>query len=220
MTTALSSVLARIGAACRRSGREPGDVLLIAVTKGRDAETVRRLIVDEGHLVLGESRVQEWREKARGLADRGVEWHLIGHLQRNKVKYCADFRLIHSLDSERLADELERQGERLDHVFDVLVEVNVSAEPTKHGVDLARLPRFADYVLGLERVRLHGLMTMAPHEEDPEKSRPVFSALREARDRLGLVELSMGMSNDFEVAVEEGATMVRVGSALFEGEAA
>lgn len=193
---------------------------LIAVSKGRDVLEIERSILSEECRVLGESRIQEWREKAEKLASKGVEWHLIGNLQRNKVKYCRSFHTIHSLDSQRLADELQRQGERADHRFRVLAEVNVAEEESKRGVLPSEAERFVDYARALPNLEVAGLMTMAPWHEDQEVVRHVFAGLRELRDRLGVVELSMGMSNDFEIAIEEGATMVRVGTALFEGDEA
>lgn len=192
---------------------------LVAVTKGRSPEEVRAL-VDAGQGVLAENRVQAWREAAAPLTGRDVEWHLIGHLQRNKVRYCRPFALIHSLDSERLADALEAEGEKHAHVFDALLQVNVSGEASKHGVEPAALAGLLAHVRGLRYVRVHGLMTMAPYADDPETARPHFRALRELAGRHALGELSMGMSGDVEVAVEEGATLVRIGSALFEADAA
>jgi PLP dependent protein len=149
-----------------------------------------------------------------------VEWHLVGHLQRNKVKYCRPFALIHSLDSVRLAEALEEEGARHGHVFRTLVQVNVAGEASKHGVPPEEAEALVALVRTLEHVRVEGLMTMAPYAEDPERARPVFGALRALRDRLGLDALSMGMSGDVEVAVEEGATLVRVGSALFDPDGA
>lgn len=189
----------------------------MAVTKGHDADEIGRRIVEAGCRVLGESRVQEWREKAAQLKGHGIEWHLIGNLQRNKVKYCRPFHTIHSLNSRRLADELQRHGERFDHRFRVLVEVNLAGEESKRGAGLSDADALVDYARALPNVEVGGLMAMAPWHEDREGVRPVFAGLRGLRDKLGLVDLSMGMSNDFEVAIEEGATIVRVGTALFEG---
>ena len=213
----LEEVRGKIVAAARRAGRDPGEVKLVAVTKGHTPEEIEASVLRHGCSVLGENRIQEWREKAPALEGHEVEWHYIGNLQRNKVKYCAPFHTIHSLNSRRLADELQRQAQRLEHRFRVMVEVNVAGEETKQGVALAEAPELVEHARSLEGLEVAGLMTMAPHSEDPEASRPVFAALRELRDTLGLEELSMGMSNDFEVAVEEGATIVRVGSAIFDG---
>lgn len=216
----LASVRARIAAACARSGRSPDEVRLVAVTKGHDAEEVRARILAHGVRDLGENRAQEWRGKAEALPD-DVRWHFVGNLQRNKVKYLADRRvtLVHSLASARLAEEMSRQGARRGHAFRALVEVNVAGEASKQGLAPEEVEPLLARCAELDAVEVAGLMTMAPRARDPEATRPVFARLRELRDRLGLRELSMGMSRDFEVAIEEGATLVRVGTALFEDEA-
>jgi PLP dependent protein len=221
---ALAAVTERLAAACRRAGREPGAVALVAVTKGRSPDEVRALL-DAGQRVLAENRVQDWRALVDALGDDvptapPPRWHLIGHLQRNKVRFCRPFDLIHSLDSARLARALDEEGAKHEHVFRALVQVNVSGEASKYGVAPADLAALLDQVAALEHVRVEGLMTMAPFDPDPERARPVFAALRSLAQRHGLRELSMGMSGDFEVAVEEGATLVRIGSALFEGASA
>lgn len=213
-TAKLLTVQARLGAACRRAGRSPSDVTLIAVTKGQSAHSVRANVLAHGHAVLGESRVQEWRNKAAALP--GTEWHLIGNLQTNKVKYCRPFHTLHSLNSARLADALEAHGAKHGHVFRVLLEVNVAGEANKQGVPVGEAETLTRYAQNLPHLSVAGLMTIAPYHDDPEASRPVFRKLSDLRDALGLEELSMGMSGDFEVAAEEGATYVRVGSALFE----
>ncbi len=207
-------VVARIEAACRRAGRNPAEVTLVAVTKGHGPADSSRAVLRYGHRVLGENRIQEWLPKAAALPD--VEWHLIGSLQRNKVKYCRPFTLIHSLDSKRLADALQAAGERHDHRFAVLVEVNVAGEASKHGVAPEVAEELVRYARTLDQIEVRGLMTMAPLLPKPEHTRPYFRALRQLRDKLGVVELSMGMSGDFEIAIEEGATLVRIGTALFE----
>jgi PLP dependent protein len=209
----LARVQERIADACRRAGRDPGTVTLIAVTKGHGPDEIRRELLRHGHFALGENRVQEWQAKADALPE--AEWHFIGNLQRNKVKYCLPFALIHSLNSERLANEMQRQGERLGHVFRVLVEVNVAGEASKQGVGPEAAARLVRHAQSLSNLDVRGLMTIAPYHDDPEAARPHFRALRALRNELGLTHLSMGMSGDFEVAVEEGATMVRVGSAIF-----
>jgi len=215
----LADVRERIARACARAGRDPGDVQLVAVTKGHDAEAVRTALLDRGHRVLGESRVQEWRAKAEALGP-DVEWHLVGHLQTNKVRYCRGFTLLHGVDSARLIDALEADGERHGHVFPVLLQVNVAGERAKHGVAPAGLVDLVARVREATHVRLEGLMTMAPYDPDPEGARPVFRALRALAERHADGRTSMGMSGDFEVAIEEGATWVRVGSALFATEPA
>ena len=196
-----------------RASRDPAEVKLVAVTKGHTVASVQENVLATGHTVLGESRIQEWRKKAPEL--EVAEWHLIGNLQTNKVKYCRPFHTLHTLNSERLADALEVYGERKDHTFRVLLEVNVAGEANKQGVSLGEAAALAYYTESLPHVKLAGVMTIAPYSDDPETARPVFRTLRKLRDKLALEELSMGMSGDFEVAVEEGATYVRVGSALF-----
>lgn len=209
----LLEVQARIARACARVGRDPAGVKLIAATKDRSVEEIAAKVLCFGHRRLGENRIQEWRAKAARLKD--IEWHFIGNLQTNKVKYCHGFYLIHSLTSTRLAEALEREGAKRQHVFNVLVEVNLSGEATKHGVPAEEAEALVRYAQSLPHLNVQGLMTMAPYSKDPEAARPIFRELRRLRDKLGLLELSMGMSGDFEVAVEEGATYVRIGSALF-----
>ena len=210
----LPRILERMSAAAHRVGRDPTETALVAVTKGRTVGEIEREVLRYGHHILGENRVQEWRKKAFGL--EGVEWHLIGNLQRNKVKYCTGAHLIHSLNSRRLADALEAYGEKRDHLFRTLIEVNVSGEVSKQGVDPEGAPELLHYVRSLDHVTVEGLMCMAPYHPDPEAARPSFRTLRVLGERLKLDVLSMGMSSDFEVAIEEGSTLVRVGSALFE----
>jgi len=220
--TRLTGVHQRIEAAARRAGRDPAGVQLIVVTKNRSVDEIRAVLAC-GRYCLGENRVQEALEKIPQLpAD--VVWHLIGHLQRNKAKQAVrHFALIHSLDSERLAEALQCAAETENRIVEVLLEINVSGEESKFGLapDAAE-PLLAAIGRSFDRLRVRGLMTMAPLEADPESVRPVFRGLRELRDRLAtngysLPHLSMGMTNDFEVAVEEGATMVRIGTAIFEG---
>lgn len=210
----LQAVQARIIKACERAGRNPDDITLVAVTKGHDSDEIKRLLIDNHQRICAENRVQEWQGKYAELND--VEWHFIGNLQRNKVKYCLPFTLIHSLNSQRLADALQKHGEKHEHVFNVLVEVNVAGEDSKAGADLNDATQLVRYAQALTHVNVQGLMTMAPYSDNPEDARPYFKKLRELRDTLGLQDLSMGMSGDFEVAIEEGATLVRVGSALFQ----
>jgi len=210
----LADVRERIERACARSARDPRDVRLVAVTKGHDAAAVRSMLLDRGHRVLGESRVQDWRPKANVLG-ADVEWHLVGHLQTNKVRYCRPFALLHGVDSARLVDALEEAGSRHGHVFPVLLQVNVAGEASKYGVAPEGLPDLVARVRDCGHVRLEGLMTMAPYDPDPERARPVFRALRALAERHADGRTSMGMSGDFEVAIEEGATWIRVGAALF-----
>ncbi|WP_293170192.1 YggS family pyridoxal phosphate-dependent enzyme [Oceanithermus sp.] len=211
----LPEVLARIEAAARRAGRDPADVRLVAVTKGHDLAEIERKVLRYGDFPLGENRVQEARVKIAAWPER--EWHFIGPLQRNKVRYLRPFRLVHSVDSLRLAEALAARAEREGYRPRVLLEVNVAREPQKHGLDPSEVDAAVRAVRGLEPLELRGLMTMAPVAEDPQEVRWVFRELAQMARHLGLPELSMGMSGDFEVAVEEGATLVRVGRALFEG---
>ncbi len=210
----LTEVRARIGAACRRAGRSPSDVTLVGVTKGFPAEAVAEA-VSAGLEDCGENRVQEAAAKIATLAAMGIRprWHLIGHLQTNKVKTALGlFAILHSVDSLRLARELRA---RATQPVPILLEVNVSQEASKFGFSVGELPNAASAISALPNLDVRGLMTVAPFSHDPETARPFFRQLRELRDATGLRELSMGMTDDFEVAIEEGATMVRVGRAIF-----
>ena len=217
---ARGAIVARIEAACRRAGREPGQVTLVAVSKTVPAPRVRAM-VEAGQTVFGENRVQEALPKM-GEVGPPARWHLVGHLQRNKARHAVGaFDLIHSVDNLELAREIDRRARARGIVQPVLVEVNVAAEDTKEGVAAAALPALLEGVAALPAVDLQGLMAIPPPSEEPEASRPWFRALarlrEEAVQRLGrpLPHLSMGMSDDFEVAIEEGASLVRVGRALF-----
>lgn len=219
----LEQVHRTIGGACERSGRCPEAVRLVAVTKTVGAEAVRALF-ELGQRDFGENRPRNGCGKVGALAEPEARWHFIGHLQRNKVKdVLPAFGTVHSLDSVRLARQMQRIAEEQDLQPTVLLEVNISGEASKHGIEAREAPGVADEVLQMDRLRLAGLMTMAPLVEDPEETRVHFRGLRTLRERLehhtgeDLPELSMGMSNDYAVAIEEGATQVRVGSALFRG---
>jgi hypothetical protein len=230
LTEGLQAVEDRLQSACRRAGRSRRDVTLVAVTKTVSAD-VAALLPGLGVLDLGESRPQElWRKSAALAGHPTVRWHLVGHLQRNKIERTLPrVHLIHSVDSERLLAALEAEAARRGQTVPVLLEVNASGEPAKHGFRPEALAGLPAAIERLGHVQVCGLMTMAALEADPQQCRPTFARLRQLRDQLAdqvppphrLVELSMGMSNDFEVAVEEGATLVRIGSALFErlGEA-
>jgi pyridoxal phosphate enzyme (YggS family) len=212
----LGSLEDRLRAACRRAGRPRDAVTLVAVTKTVSAETAA-LLPELGVPDLGESRPQELWHKA-ALLPATVRWHLVGHLQRNKVERTLPLvRCVHSVDSVRLLAALEQEAAKRQQAVEALLEVNASREANKHGFAPEEVPGLAPQFAGLRWVRVRGLMTMAALEDDPERCRPTFALLRGLRDRLGLEHLSMGMSNDFEVAVEEGATLVRVGTVLFEG---
>lgn len=222
ISDSLSILRGRIAAASARAGRDPREVKLVAVSKNIDVERIV-LAVDAGVRDFGENRVQEAAEKIpRVHAD--VTWHFVGHLQRNKAKDAVElFSLIHSLDSIRLARELDRRCEMADSTIDLLLQVNISGEATKFGVppEMARdvLLEIARY----ERLRVRGLMVIAPYSDNPEDARPWFSQARQLMRELGRLsisnvsmdELSMGMSGDYEVAIEEGATIIRVGTAIF-----
>ncbi|WP_448568346.1 YggS family pyridoxal phosphate-dependent enzyme [Thermus sp.] len=207
----LPEVLERIARACRRAGRDPGEVRLVAVTKGRTVEEIREKVLRYGAFPLGESRVQEALKKMEVLQ---AEWHLIGPLQRNKAKFAPRFHLIHSLDSLRLAEALEGVGAKAGVRLRVLVEVNLGREPQKHGFLEEELPEALARVREMPHLEVLGLMTVPPLGPE-EVVRPIFRRLSQLADRFGLPERSMGMSEDYAWAVEEGATMVRVGRALF-----
>ncbi|HYN85981.1 MAG TPA: YggS family pyridoxal phosphate-dependent enzyme [Pyrinomonadaceae bacterium] len=222
----LEAVRRRIDAAARRAGRDPREVTLIAVTKTHPAAVVREAIA-AGARDLGENRVQEAAAKVEELGDeaRAARWHLIGHLQSNKARRAAElFDCVHSVDDAALVRRLERICAELGRErLDALVQVDLAGEATKEGVAEAALAEVIEAFAACERVRLVGLMTLPPFFDDAERARPFFRRLRELRDEWRARgafgseagALSMGMTNDFEVAVEEGSTMVRVGTALF-----
>ncbi len=219
----ISHVYKRISHAAMRAGRDPSEVVLIAVTKTVPAERIKEA-VDLGIRLIGENRVQEAKEKIERLRDElpeTVQWHMIGHLQKNKVRPAVMlFDMIQSVDSIELARKINRVAADFGKVQRVLIQVKLSEEETKHGVSEEALEALVEEVLSLENLSLEGLMTIPPFFEDPELVRPYFRRLRQLRDKLNekgyrLKELSMGMSGDYEVAVEEGATMVRVGTAIF-----
>ena len=211
----LASVRGRIADACRRAGRSPDSVTLVAVTK-TVSPAVAAVALDLGMTDLGENRPQELWKKSAAL--HAARFHLIGHLQRNKIDRTVPLtHLVHSVDSERLLDALDAFGRSRNRAVPILLEVNCSREASKGGLSPDALLALSDKALSLTGVSVRGLMTMAAYHDDPELCRPAFAELRRLRDRLGLAELSMGMSNDFEVAIEEGATLVRVGTTLFEG---
>src|SRR5215510_2465723 len=210
----IERVTERVARAAERAGRRAEDVLLIGVSKTVDVERIRQGVA-AGIRALGENRVQEAKDKVAVLG-RPVPWHLIGHLQTNKAKEALQlFDLIHSLDRIDLARELDRRARAAGRAVDVLVEVNVGAEPSKGGWSPAAVPTALDALTALGHLRVRGLMAIPPEVARPEDARPWFRELRTLAQRHGLRELSMGMSHDFEVAIEEGATMVRVGTAIF-----
>jgi pyridoxal phosphate enzyme (YggS family) len=215
----LLKVRERIERAAQKAGRDPKEIKLVAVSKTVELDRIKEAI-EAGVSILGENYVQEAQEKIEALG-KSVSWHFIGHLQSNKAKYAVRlFDVIHSIDSIPLAEELNRRAEQPDRVIRVMIEVNLSKEATKFGTDEERVLNLARRIQNLDHLSLEGLMTMPPYFDSPEMSRPYYVALRELKDRMvkegiPLKELSMGMSNDFEIAVEEGATYVRVGTAIF-----
>ena len=218
----LSAVKERIAKAAARVGRDPEGITLVAVTKTVPAERIREAIA-AGHRVFGENRVQEAQGKVEALG-RDVQWHLIGHLQRNKVKpACALFDLIHSVDSLPLAQDINARAARHGIVMPVLIQVHIGDEATKSGAAASETLALVRQVAGLSHVVIRGLMCVPPAVEIAEHARPSFIELRTLAEQIAaariptvsMAELSMGMSHDFEVAIEEGATMVRVGSAIF-----
>jgi len=210
----LEKVQQAVERACRRSSRKPNDVLVIAVSKTVEIERIK-LATEAGVQALGENRVQEAKDKVAVLG-RSVPWHLIGSLQTNKAKDAVQlFDWIHSVDREELARELDRRAHQAERRVRVLVQVNIGLEPQKGGVQPAELKPLLDAITGCRNLDVRGLMCIPPATESAEASRMFFRRLRELRDAAGLEHCSMGMSGDFEVAIEEGATMVRVGTAIF-----
>ena len=222
MKQRLENIKERIRKACESCGRDPNSVGLVAVSKTVAADIVKEAIA-AGVTTLGENYVQEAREKFKALVQYPLSWHFIGHLQSNKAKYAVRlFDLIHTVDSLKLALELDKQAAKVDKVQQILVQVNISGEDTKSGVSADEAPRLISEISRMENIALKGLMTMPPYFYQPEKVRPFFAALRKLRDQIeqtqpnvSLTELSMGMTGDFEVAIKEGATLVRIGTALF-----
>ena len=216
------SVVKRIREACARSGRSPEEVTLIAVGKTKPAEMIRE-VYDLGQRDFGENKVQELTAKY-DILPQDIRWHLIGHLQHNKAKYLpGKAAMIHSVDSVRLAETISKEAVKHGVVIPVLIEVNVAEEESKFGVTVEETEALIRAIAPLPGIRIRGLMTIAPFVEDPEENRPVFRKLRELSvdidskniDNVSMSDLSMGMTNDFEIAVEEGATFVRVGTAIF-----
>jgi hypothetical protein len=212
-------VMEKIERVAQKAGRDPGEVKLVAVSKTVEVAKIKEAI-EAGVSILGENYVQEAQKKIEEIG-RSIAWHFIGHLQSNKAKYAVSlFDMIHSLDSISLAEELNRRAEKEGRTMNAMIEVNLSGEATKFGAEEARVFDIARRVLNLSHLSLVGLMTMPPYFDSPDMSRPYFIQLRELKERMGkegipVKELSMGMSNDFEVAIEEGATYVRVGTAIF-----
>ena len=218
----LTSVKNQIQTACERSGRDRKDVTLIAVSKTKPVETLEEAY-NLGVRVFGENKVQELADKYEVLP-KDIHWHMIGHLQRNKVKYIIDkVDLIHSVDSVRLAETIEKEAAKHNLTANILIEVNVAKEESKFGIMPEELDEFIEKIAGFSHIQVKGLMTIAPFVEDPEENRPIFARLRKLSvditaknvDNITMSILSMGMTNDYQVAIEEGATMVRVGTGIF-----
>ena len=219
----LERVQERIHRACHRSGRDVKDIRLIAVSKTKPAEAIRQAYA-AGLREFGENRVQEAAAKHQQLEDLDIVWHLIGHLQSNKAKQAVRiFDWVHSVDSLHLAEKIDREAAALGRKMPVLIEVHLGEEASKFGVEEGDLVQLAEKIGVLPSLELRGLMTLPPFFDDPEKVRPFFRRLRELAGRIDarnlpgveMRELSMGMSHDFEIAIEEGATIVRVGTAIF-----
>ncbi len=218
----IKAVQDRIASAAKRAGRDPASVRLVVVTKTIDPGRIKEA-VDGGATILGENRVQEAKEKIERLGPV-ASWHLIGHLQANKAKYAVKlFDLIHSVDSTELAAEIDKQAAKIGKVQNVLVEVNIAGEASKAGMAVKNAPALMREIARLRNISIRGLMTIPPFSERPDDSRPYFCVLRELAEAIAaenipnatMRELSIGMSGDFEVAIEEGATMVRVGTSIF-----
>lgn len=223
----ISSVSKKITYAALRTGRNPEEIKLIAVTKSQPIDKIKEA-AQLGLRIFGENRVQEAKAKIQQVGDfidqwkMNIEWHMIGHLQSNKVKDAVRlFTMIHSLDSEKLAILINKEAEKINKIQRVLIQVKLSEEESKYGVKEEEVERLIESCLNLKNIKVEGLMTIPPYFENPEDVRIYFRRLRKIRDELNkkgydfIKELSMGMSNDFEVAIEEGSTMVRIGTAIF-----
>ena len=223
ITRNLKAVQQRIAETCTRCGRDPGTVRLVSVTKTMSAETVR-LAIQAGAVLFGENYIQEAREKCGTLAEYPVFWHFIGHLQTNKAKYAVKlFDLIHTVDSLRLATELDREARKIGKVQKILIQVNIGKEASKSGIDTESAEMLIRSLAAFPNLSARGLMVIPPFFDEPERVRPHFRGLRELRDSLNkrniagisLDELSMGMTGDYDLAIEQGSTMVRIGTAIF-----
>ncbi|MDO9566610.1 MAG: YggS family pyridoxal phosphate-dependent enzyme [Candidatus Desulfaltia sp.] len=219
----LENIMDRIKTAALSCGRKPESVRLLAVSKTMPADKVKEAI-DAGVTTLGENYIQEAREKFNSLSSYNVSWHFIGHLQTNKAKYAVRlFDLIHTVDSLKLALELNKQSKKINKIQQILIQINIGRESSKSGIYEQNALKLTKEISGLENLAVKGLMIMPPFFDDPEKVRPYFSTLRNMRDHIkeeavknvSMEELSMGMTGDFEAAIEEGATLVRIGTAIF-----
>lgn len=215
-------VMQKIAAVCEKSGRKAEDVTLVAVSKTKPASMIQELY-DHGCRDFGENYVQELMEKYEALP-KDIRWHMIGHLQRNKVKYIVDkVAMIHSVDSLRLAQEISKEAEKKNVEIDILIEVNVAMEESKFGVKLSEAEQLAEEIAKLPGIHLRGLMTSAPYVENAEENRQYFARLKQLSvdikakniDNISMDVLSMGMTGDYEVAISEGADLIRVGTGIF-----
>ena len=222
VTESLKEVEKKVEEACKRAGRERSEVTLIAVSKTKPVEMLQE-VYDTGVRDFGENKVQELSDKYDVLP-KNIRWHMIGHLQRNKVKYLIGKTvLIHSVDSLRLAEQIEHEAAKADTIMNVLIEVNVAGEESKFGTTCNEAIELVRAVAALKHVKIKGLMTIAPFTDNPEDNRIYFKKLKQLSvdikskniDNVDMDELSMGMTGDYEVAIEEGATMVRVGTGIF-----
>lgn len=221
----LENVKNRIKKVCETAGRNPDEITLVAVSKMKPIENIKEAF-GCGQIHFGENRAKELQEKMEAYQEEKIKWHMVGNLQTNKIKYMVDrVDWIHSIEKSKYLREIEKRASRIDRVINVLIQINISGEDQKSGCDAEDLPEILKYAQGLDHVRVRGLMGMATFvdPEDVEKVRPEFQLLRNIRDdhrkweceNIQLDELSMGMTNDMEIAIEEGSTMVRVGRAIF-----
>ena len=218
----IKTVMEKVEKAAQKSGRRVEDITVIAVSKTVEVERIR-VALEEGFVDLGENKVQELMEKYDALGEN-CQWHLIGHLQTNKVKYIIDkVRMIHSVDSIELAEEIQKRALKVNRTIDILIQVNVSGEESKFGISPGEVEAFIRKLSTFDHIKVKGLMTIAPYAENQEDIRGVFKQLKkifidinaENIDNINMEFLSMGMSNDFEVAIEEGANIVRIGTLIF-----
>ncbi len=218
----LTQVKTKIKTAALKSNRSPKEIKLVAVSKNQSINKVK-LLVDHGIKTFGENRVQELIKKKNELSNYNINWHFIGHLQRNKVKYLMrmkNCKMIQSLDSWRLAKEINKRAKKNEKVITTLVEINISGDENKFGIEPEETIDFVNRVCKLSNLKINGLMAIAPYLENPNETRPYFQRMARLMEKINnkgynLKELSMGMSNDYQIAIEEGATMIRIGTALF-----
>ncbi len=218
----ISSIKKDIVDVCKASGREPRDITIVTVTKTIDLDSINKAL-ECGLNTCGENKVQELIDKYEQL-DKSIKWHMIGHLQTNKVKYIIDkVELIHSLDSIRLAKEIDKRAKNIDKIMDVLVQVNIGEEDSKYGININSIEDFLVQLKDLKNLRVQGLMAIAPYVEDPEEVRSLFRQMKNEYDELKSIKaqninmnyLSMGMTNDYKVAIEEGSNLIRIGTGIF-----